>query len=121
MTNEQTLFERLGGAEGCAAIAELVVENHLKNPDINKRFLDSDPAALKVLVRTFFAAGTGGPNEYEGRDMVTAHTGMNLNEREFVSTIDDVLAAIDERGLDAGVRSEVLAILYSFKDDILFR
>ena len=44
-----------------------------------------------------------------------------LNEREFVTTIDDVLAALDAKGIDPASRMEVLAILYSFKDEILFK
>ena len=121
MTNEQTLYERLGGADGVAAIADMIVEKHLINADIKTRFLNTDAGDLKILVRDFLAAGSGGPDNYKGRDMISAHAGMNLNEREFVAAIDDILATLDECGLDAGVRSEILAILYSFKNDVLFQ
>lgn len=116
-----SLFERLGGAEGIRAISSDVVDRHCINPLIRQRFHASEPDTLKKLVADFFIAGSGGPDNYEGRDMRTAHQGMNLNERELVAAIDDVLAAIDARGVDPSTRNEVLAILYSFKDEILFQ
>ncbi len=92
--DSKTLYERLGGAEGVTSIAGDIVDIHMANPVINSRFKDSKPDELKVLVRDFFAAGSGGPNNYKGKDMLTAHKGMNLNETEMISTIDDVLEGL---------------------------
>ena len=121
MTQTATLFDRLGGTDGVTAIANDVVEAHLVNPDIKQRFRDTDPAALKELVRDFVSAGTGGPAEYKGRDMRSAHLGLNLNERELVAAIDDILGVLDKRGVGQDARMEMLAILYSFKDEVLFQ
>lgn len=121
MGDTPSLYERLGGADGVAAIASQIVDRHLANPEIKARFLDSDPDKLKILVRDFISMGTGGPNQYEGRDMIAAHSGLNINEREFISVIDDGLATLDDQGVDAQTRMEFLNILYSFKSDVLFR
>ncbi len=120
-TTTASLFERLGGTEGVTRIADEVVEAHLANPIIGKRFLDTDAAALKELVRDFVSAGTGGPAEYQGRDMQSAHRGLNLNERELVAAIDDILGVLDRNGIGEDARREMLAILYSFKDEVLFQ
>ena len=120
-TTTTTLYERLGGAEGIAAISADIVELHSVNPLIRTRFEGKDKAELRKLVAQFFSMGSGGPAEYEGRDMRTAHKGMNLDERELVASIDDVLQALDTHGIDAGTRGEVLAILYSLKDEVLYQ
>ncbi len=116
-----TLYERLGGAQGIAAISADIIRRHKVNPIIKTRFQDVDLEQLERLVGQFFAMGTGGPAKYEGRDMPTAHRGMNLNERELVAAVDDVLAALDARGIDPATRSEVLAILYSLKGEVLYQ
>ncbi|MBC8330164.1 MAG: group 1 truncated hemoglobin [Planctomycetes bacterium] len=120
MTQTTTLFQRLGGTAGVTAIASDVVDAHLVNPLIKQRFLESDPAALKDLVRDFVSAGTGGQAQYGGRDMRAAHLGLNINERELVAAIDDILGVLDRHGVDSGSRAEMLAILYSFQDEELF-
>ena len=120
-TQTQTLYERLGGAEGIASISADLVRRHLENPLIKMRFVDSDPAQLTKHVIDFFSMGSGGPAQYTGRDMPTAHKAMNINERELVTVLDDALAALDANNVDPVSRNEVLAILWSMKDDVMFQ
>ena len=117
-----SLYERLGGAEGISAIVDDAVTRHLANPVIKARFAKIDEARLgelKQRIREFFGAGTGGPEVYTGRDMVDAHLGMNINEREFISTIDDILAALEKNGVGQTEQHEVVAMLYSLKDQVI--
>jgi hemoglobin len=116
-----SLYERLGGAKGVAAISDAVVEAHKRNPIIHTRFLASDATKLKSLVSQFFSMGSGGPPQYEGRDMRTTHRGMNLTERELVAAIDDILHVLEAQGIDPATRGEVLAIVYSLKDEVLYQ
>lgn len=116
---QTTLYERLGGAKGIAAIVESTWANHISNPAIKNRYVNSDPEEVKRLVREFFCAGIGGPETYTGRDMLTTHTGMNINDEEFNAVVDDVLAAMKSNDIDEPERNEVLAILWSMKGDIV--
>lgn len=121
MTNTPSLFDRLGGADAIASISSDLVERHRVNPIIGTRFADIDVQALKDHVTQFFIMGSGGPADYRGRDMPTAHKGMNCNERELVAALDDVMASLDAHEVDPVSRNEVLAILYSLKDEVLFK
>ena len=114
-----SLYERLGGTEGITAIASDLVEIHLKNPRISPRYASSDVAKVKHAVATFFIAGTGGPSVYEGKDMLSAHTGMNIDNDEFVAVLDDVLEALDKNEIGQREKEESLAILYNLKCDIV--
>lgn len=116
-----SLYDRLGGTEGIDAIAAAVVQRHVKNPLIGRHFADSDLPKVTRDVADFFNMGSGGPAVYGGRDMPTAHEGMKLTEADLCSAIDDVLAVLDERGVDGATRNEVLGILYSFKGEVLHR
>jgi hemoglobin len=115
-----SLYARLGGAAGISAIVEDVVANHLANPAIQTRFLAvKDVDHLKKMAREFFGAGSGGPDPYTGRDMLTTHRGMNVSEQEYIAVMDDILAALDKHGIDEATKKDVLAILYSLKGDII--
>lgn len=116
---ESTLYVRLGGQEGIAAIVDDIWDNHVSNPAIQQRYAASDPENVKRLVREFFGAGIGGPETYTGDDMLTAHKGMNISDKEFVAVVDDVLSALDKNSVGQKERDEVLCILYSMKGDIV--
>jgi len=119
-----TLYERLGGDRGIAALVEDIVEAHMQNPKIQARYLPArdDPAHLEALkghLRDFLSAGTGGPAEYRGKNMLEAHRGMNIGEAEYMAVMDDILGALERQGADPQTRQEMLGIAYSLKDEIL--
>ncbi len=117
---EQTLYERIGGKQKVKAIVEDIWNNHSKNPIVKDRFATSDPEYVKARVFEIFAAATGASNvEYTGKDMKTAHMGMNINEMEFNAVVDDVLAACEKHKVGQQERNEVLAILWSVRKDIV--
>lgn len=118
-STEKTLYERLGGRERIEAIASDIFDNHTKNPVIKTRYVNSDPVTVKRLVTEMCCAGFGGPEQYTGKDMVTAHTGMNINEAEFIAVIDDVMSALDMNNVGKQEKDEILAILYSLKPEIV--
>ena len=116
----QTLYERLGGADGIAQLVDDAVDAHLNNPVVRSRFENTkDIDHAKKMSREFFGAGAGGPENYSGRDMLTAHKGMNISEQEFIAVVDDILGAMDKNKLGDNEKKDVLAILYSLKGDII--
>lgn len=116
---QASLYERLGGLSGISAIVDDIWGNHVSNPLIKQRYEASDPENVKRLVREMFCAGTGGSETYTGRDMLTAHKGMNISDEEFVAVIDDVLKAMEKNNSGQVEKDEVLCILYSMKSEIV--
>lgn len=114
-----TLYDRLGKRPGIEAIATDIFNNHMKNPLINTRYANSDPAKVIRLVTEMCCAGFGGPETYSGKDMISAHKGMNINEIEFVAVCDDVLAALDKHNVGKREKDEILCILYSLKNEVV--
>lgn len=115
----QSLYERLGGSEGITRIAGDVVDNHLKNKAIATRFAKADVNALKKAAATFFITGTGGPNVYQGKDMLAVHKGMNISAAEFMAVLDDALAALEKNKIGQREQEEVLFALYSMRSQIV--
>ncbi|MEJ2467426.1 MAG: group 1 truncated hemoglobin [Candidatus Thiodiazotropha sp.] len=118
---DASLYDRLGGRPGIEAIAEDIWNNHVSNPLINKRYADSDPTEVKRLVTEMCCAGFGGPETYTGKDMISAHKGMNINDTEFVAVCDDVLKALEQNGVGQREKDEILVILYSLKNEIVYQ
>ena len=117
-----SLFERLGGEDGIRRLVTDLVDNHYRNPLIRTRFERvKDRAALERHSVEFLCAGSGGPQAYSGRDLLSTHQGMNVSEQELIAAIDDIVAAMTKNQLDASVQNEVVAILYSLKGEVVRR
>lgn len=117
--SEPSLYERLGGEEKIRAIATSIFDNHAQNKAINARYKDSDRDRVIRVVAEFICAGTGGPQEYTGKDMLTAHRGMNINATEYLAVVDDIMDALDSHAVGHQEKLEVLMIAYSLKPEIL--
>lgn len=115
----ESLYHRLGGAERIGAIIDEAIDRHATNPALAPRFRGKDLPRLKRLGTQFFCAGIGGDPTYEGRDLRSAHAGMNVSEQEFLATMDDIVAALQSHGVGPAETGEVVAILYSLKGDVL--
>ncbi len=121
---QDLLFDRLGGIEGISAIVDDIVTAHLNNPAIKDRFtyLADNPENFKLFkqnVKDFLGAGTGGEVAYKGKDMQSAHEGMQLSGLEFVEAISDILMVLEQHDIDVESKKDVLYILYSFKDQVI--
>ena len=124
MGAKSSLFDRLGGSPGIESIVDEVAARHLENPVIAARFRPyvEPPQKLqemKAHLAHFLEMGSGGPQRYTGRDMKSAHTGMNISPAEYMAAVDDIVAALEAADIDDETRKDVLAITWSLKGDII--
>ena len=114
------LYQRLGGDQGIARLVDDVIAAHLANPLVKTRFEEiKDMTHTKQLVREFLTAGLGSPPTYTGKDMLAAHKGMNISEQEYLAVTDDIVGAMNKNGIEEDSKKDVIAILYSLKDQII--
>ena len=82
---QDSLYKRLGGYDALAAVTDDFLgrlsltqrEPLLCGPEY--RFQDQSPSTRSG----FLCVATGGPCKYTGRDMETAHTGLNITEDDW--------------------------------------
>ena len=122
--NEKSIYERLGGHIGIEAIVDDIVHLHMTNPAVKARFLPlkDNPqhfAEVRQHLINFLASGSGGPEKYNGRDMPTAHKGMNISQGEYMNVVDDIMKALDKNSIDEQTKKDVLFIAYSLKSSMV--
>ncbi|WP_415893069.1 group I truncated hemoglobin [Neptuniibacter sp. PT8_73] len=117
--SEISLYQRLGGEEKIKAIATSIFDNHTQNTAVSARYKDSDRDGVIKVVTEFICSGTGGPQEYTGKNMLDAHRGMNISATEYLAVVDDIMNALESNDVGDQEKMEVLMIAYSLKGEIM--
>lgn len=132
------LYERLGGAEGIWKIVDDFIDRVLADPRVNwerkgvtsggvlgvgaKRMeWKATPENAEVLKRhlaQFIAVTSGGPPDYDGRDVAQVHDGMEVTNTEFDAAIGALKASLDALGVATEEQKELLAIMESTRPQI---
>jgi len=117
-----TLFEKLGGEAAVDAAVDIFYRKVLADDSINHFFETTDMAAQHAKQKAFLTMAFGGPNNYTGTDMRTAHAPLvakGLNEDHFNAVAGHLQATLEELNVPADLIGEVMAIAGSTKDDVL--
>lgn len=115
-----SLYDRLGGKDAIAGVVKEFVENQVaKDARINAFFANADIPGLETKLTDQICQATGGPCKYAGKDMRTAHTGMNVKESDFNALVEDLTKALDKFKVPDKEKGELLGALAGMKGDIV--
>ena len=93
---QASLYDRLGGYDAILAVTDDFIKNVAADKRINGFFAHTDIPSFRRKLADFICVGTGGPCIYFGRNMVSAHAGMGVRNRDFTALVQDLGA--DECG-----------------------
>jgi hemoglobin len=136
---KMALFERLGGTAGISNIVEDLTPRVLEDPRVNwqrkgiKRggfsvhrgesvaweATPANVAKLKKHLVQFLALATGGPANYDGKDMRGVHSDLHVTNAEFDAAIGDLKATLDKLKIPNKEQKELLAIVESTRPQIV--
>ena len=122
MTEGTSLYDRLGGYNAIAAVANDLLPR-LQSDSQLARFWDNRGddgiAREKQLLIDFLCANAGGPLYYTGRDMALSHRGMGISESDWEHFIGHLQATLDKFEVPSAERAGVLSFIDSTKADIV--
>jgi len=122
--SQPTLYQRLGGYDALAAVTDDFITHLGTDPQLG-RFFTGLSTDSKVRVRQhvidFLCVATGGPCKYTGRDMKTAHTGLNISEPDWNTSVKYLVGTLEKFKVPEKEKSEVLTAISGLKGDIVGR
>lgn len=122
--SQPSLYERIGGEPAIVAAADLFYEKVLGDPRTRGFFagLDMDKQTQKQV--SFLAWAFGGPAEYKGRDLRSAHKGLvakGLSDVHFDAVAEHLSATLKELGVPGELIQESLTIVAGARNEVLNR
>lgn len=119
MTEEKTLFEKIGGMNAVNTAVDIFYSKVLKDEIIGHFFTNTDMKAQVGKQKAFLAYAFGAPLPYTGKNMRDAHSHMNLTEDHFNAVTGHLVATLKELNVAQNLIDEVVVIAMSTKDDVL--
>ena len=121
---EKSLYDRLGGKKAIAAVVDEFVGRVAADTRINGFFgpTASDPKRLAMFKGNLvdqICEASGGPCKYKGKDMKTAHAGMNISSANFDALVQDLVGALDKFKVGQHEKDQLLGVLGPMKSDIV--
>jgi len=138
-TEKLTLFDRLGGQAGVSNLVADFTQRVMDDPRVNwnrqgvtqgglsvhsGKSVAWNPTTehvdlLKLHLAEFLALATGGPAQYTGKQIETAHANMHISNPEFDAAIGDLKASLDRLKIPNKEQKELLAIVESTRPEIV--
>ena len=117
--NQQSLYDRLGGAAAVTAVVDDFVGRCAADSRINGKFARTDIPRLKAMLVEQVSAATGGPVQYTGRSMAETHRGMGVTGGEFEALVEDLLATLNQFNVPGSLQTELIGILAPIRADVV--
>ena len=115
-----TLYDRLGKRDAITSVVKDFVEERVaKDTRIKSYFANADIPGFEAKLVDQICEASGGPCKYTGKDMKTAHTGMNLKDADFNAVVEDLKASLDHFKVGAREQQELIGALAKMHDDIV--
>lgn len=124
-TDPRSLYERIGGEASVMAAVDLFYRKVLADPLTRPFFEGLDMPAQVQKQISFMAWALGGPTEYRGRDLRTAHARLvkdkGLGDAHFDAVAGHLKSTLEELGVEAALVHEVLATVAATRREVLDR
>ncbi|HWZ91150.1 MAG TPA: group 1 truncated hemoglobin [Polyangiaceae bacterium] len=121
---EASLYERIGGEAAVMAAVDIFYQKVIAD-ELTRPFfagLDMDAQVKKQV--SFMTWAFGGPEQYKGRDLRTAHAGLvsrGLSDQHFDAVAGHLTATLRELGVKDELIQEALTIVGGQRGAVLNR
>jgi hemoglobin len=119
-----SLYDEIGGEASIDAALDKFYPKILEDPRVSFLFAGIEMTRLRKHARAFLTMAFGGPNQYEGRDLRTAHArarGQGLNEPLFEVFMGHFRSTLQELGVPQPKIAEIVSIAEGGRNDVLNR
>ncbi|MBI3772581.1 MAG: group 1 truncated hemoglobin [Gammaproteobacteria bacterium] len=122
MGKKQSLYDRIGGEAAVNAAVDVFYRKVLSDVRIKHFFDGVDMAKQHTKQKAFITMALGGPSNYSGKDMRTAHAHLvakGLNDSHFNAVVENLGATLQELGVPDNLIGEAAAIVETTRNDVL--
>jgi hemoglobin len=116
---DDALYQSLGQKPGLAALMDDFMVRLLADPRMQPFFKDTNQAQFKSQLVDQLCQVAGGPCQYKGPDMKTAHGEMDITKSHFNALVEVLQQSMNARNIPFNVQNKLLAQLAPMHRDVI--
>ncbi len=119
MTDEPTLYDRLGGADAVDAVVDGFYDRVLADESLAPYFDDVDADELRSHQKQFITYAAGGAEEWDGPSMAVAHEHLDITDAAFDRVAEHLDASLRAHDVSEADREELLDAVAALRDEVV--
>ncbi|GAB1264955.1 hypothetical protein NBRC116493_21450 [Aurantivibrio infirmus] len=120
-SKDDSLFQSLGGEIGLDQLTVTTLQLARAEDRIAFHFQDIEDDEFLSELYMQLCSLSGGPCEYEGRDMIDAHAGLGITKAEFDVFVEIFIEAMNKNAISFSAQNKLLSILAPMRPDIILQ
>jgi hemoglobin len=114
-----TYYDRIGGAPALREAVDRFYRLVLADPDLAPYFTAVDVDRVKRHQVLLFTTLLGGPDEYPGQSLASAHTGLGITGPHFDAVVTHLISVLVELSVPEDIINVVGKTLAGVRGDIV--
>jgi hemoglobin len=114
-----SLYDRLGQDVGIRTAVDDFYQRVLDDPQLKPYFDGVDMNRLRGHQTKLLVQVTGGPVQYDGRDLADAHRGLGITPEDFDRVVAHLVATLTDLGVTPEDIAEVGSALVAHREEIV--
>ena len=118
-TQKKSLYDELGGQETIGLVVDEFYNNVMADDRVNHHFAETNMKVQRQHQTNFLCFAFGGPNNYKGKDLRSAHAHLKLAEEDFTAIAENLQKTLVKFNVPEEKINEVMKVVASTHDEIL--
>ncbi|MEE8058896.1 MAG: group 1 truncated hemoglobin [Pseudomonadales bacterium] len=115
----ETLFDKYGGFTTFSALVTNFYQKVLDSDQLAPYFEGVDMDSLMTHQTNFLAKALGGPDKYDGRDLVKAHARFNISLLNFQEVVELLEESLEEGGVESEDINTIISLVNNLQSQIV--
>jgi truncated hemoglobin YjbI len=118
-TDPESLYERVGADPAIQAVMGGLYARIMGDPELAPIFERVNIERHSRKAAAFVAAAAGGPDEWSGRDMASAHRNLQITNEQFDRVAEHLNDTLEAMEVPLGLTTELLILVGSLRSQIV--
>ena len=118
-SGNSALYQAFGEKAGLVKLMDDFVPRLQTDPRLAEAFKKANVENLKMQLVNQICQVSGGPCEYKGADMKTAHNSMDITKTDFNALVEVLQKSMDAQGISFSNQNQLLAKLAPMHRDVI--